>query len=71
MSMHTDREWVELWRRVSPKLEEIRRRELRNFDYEKQLTLIDALLQLVCSMRVPRMTSGLVELQRRLRNAKR
>ncbi len=68
---HTDKEWVEHWRRIGPKLEEIRRRELRNFNYEENLPAIDALLQIGCELRAPRNTSGLVELQRLLARAKR
>jgi hypothetical protein len=64
------KEMVEHWKRIGPKLAEIRRRELREFNYEEQLPLIDALLQMGCDMAVPR-TSGLVELQRRLARLKR
>jgi hypothetical protein len=67
----TDREWVEHWRRIAPKLEAIRRWELRHFNYEEQLPAIDALLQIGCAMAKPRNTSGLVELQRILRKTKR
>jgi hypothetical protein len=65
------KEWVEHWKRIGPKLAEIRRRELRNFNYEEQLPLIDALLQIGCDMAIPRTTSGLVELQCRLAKLKR
>lgn len=60
----TNKEWVEHWRRVGPILEEIRREELRNFNYEEQCPIIDALLQLGLDHAVPRPTSGLVEQQR-------
>jgi len=60
------KEMVEYWKRVGPKFAEIRRRELREFNYEEQLPIIDAMLQIGCDMAVPRKTSGLVELQRRL-----
>jgi hypothetical protein len=36
--------FVAHWRRVGPKLEEIRRRELKNLDHKKQWRIIDALL---------------------------
>jgi hypothetical protein len=62
----TDKAWVEHWRRVGPILEEIRREELRRFNYEEQLPIIDALLQLGLDHAVPRPTSGLVELERLL-----
>lgn len=62
----THKEWVEHWRRLGPILEEIRREELRNFNYEEQLPIIDALLQLGLDHAVPRSTSGLMELERLL-----
>ncbi len=65
------KEFVEHWKRIGPKLAEIRRRELREFNYEQNLPLIDALMQIGCDMAVPRKTSGLVELQRRLGKLKR
>ena len=68
---HSDKEWVEHWRRLGPILEEIRREELRHFNYEEQLPIIDALLQLGVDYAVPRPTSGLVELQRLLAKGRR
>lgn len=65
------KEWVEHWKRVGPELEKVRIRELRNLNYEEQRPLIDALLQLGVDRAVPRNTSGLVELQRRLARLKR
>jgi hypothetical protein len=67
----TNKDWVEHWRRVAPMLDEIRRRELREFDYAKQLPIIDALLQMGVDRRVSRKSSGLVEFQRLLAKAKR
>ena len=67
----TDKDWVEHWRRLGPILEAIRREELRHFNYEEQLPIIDALLQLGCDRAVPRPTSGLVELQRLLAKGRR
>jgi hypothetical protein len=67
----TNKDWVEHWRRVAPKLDEIRRRELREFDYAKQLPIIDALLQMGIDRRFSRNSSGLVEFQRLLAKAKR
>jgi hypothetical protein len=62
----SDKDFVEHWRRLGPLLESIRRAELRRFNYEEQLPLIDALLQLGVDHAVPRPTSGLVELERLL-----
>jgi hypothetical protein len=61
------KQWVETWKRAGPELERIRREELRAFQYEKNMALIDSLLQVGCDHRVPRATSGLVEQQRRFR----
>lgn len=60
-------EMVAHWRRIGPELDRLRRQELRHFNYEEQLPIIDALLQLACERASPRATSGLVELERLLR----
>jgi hypothetical protein len=62
----TDKDWVEHWGRLGPLLEEIRLEELRNFNYQEQLPISDALLQLGLDHAEPRPTSGLVELERLL-----
>lgn len=67
----SDKGFVEHWRRVGPILEEVRRPELRTFNYEEQWPIIDALLQLGLDHAVPRPTSGLVELQRILAKGRR
>jgi hypothetical protein len=67
----TDKDFVELWRRVGPKLDRIRQEELRNFELQKQRPLIDALLEIGVSFAQPRITSGLVELERLLAKTKR
>jgi hypothetical protein len=61
-----NREFIERWRRAGPELERIRKEELRNYDYNKNLAIIDSLLQLGVDHAVPRTTSGLVELQKLL-----
>jgi hypothetical protein len=62
----TNRDWIEHWRRVGPKLEQVRRAELRALDYEAQLPAIEALLEIACKLAQPRTTSGLAELHKRL-----
>ena len=64
------REWVRNWLERAPKLEEIRRRQLRTFDHEKHAQAIDALLQIGCQFARPRSTSGLVEQQRLFKKAR-
>lgn len=62
-----NREFIERWRRAGPALARIRKEELRNFDYKKNLPIIDSLLQLAVDQKLPpRTTSGLVELQKLL-----
>jgi hypothetical protein len=57
---------IDHWRHVGPKLDRIRRKELRDFDQEKQAGVIDALLEIACGRATPRITSGLVKMQRLL-----
>ncbi len=65
-----DKGFVEHWARVGPLLEQIRRQELRQYNYEENRHLIDALLQIAYERRDPQPTSGLVELQRILSRAR-
>lgn len=58
------------WKRVGPILAQIRRDELRRFDWDKNWALVDSLLDLTVDRpSEPRTTSGLVELQRFMRRA--
>jgi len=66
-----NKEWVDHWKRVGPELDKVRIRELRSFNHEERWPMIDALLQMGIDRAVPRITSGLVELQRRLARFKR
>lgn len=71
INSRSDKEWIAHWRQLGPTLEKIRRDELRHFNYEEQLPIIDALLQLGVDYAVPRPHSGLVELQRLLAKGRR
>jgi len=62
--------FVEYWKNVGPKLEAIRREELRNFKHEDHIEEIDALLEIGSQFGTPRMTSGLVEQQRLFQQAR-
>ena len=64
------RAWVENWGKVGPKLEEIRRRELRAFRHEDHVEIIDALLDMGVRFGTARTTSGLVQQQRLFRKAR-
>jgi hypothetical protein len=59
---------VEHWLRVGPILDELRRQELRDFRHEENAAAIDALLDLGARCGPPRTTSGLIEMQRLLRD---
>jgi hypothetical protein len=58
------RRWLQVRERAAIALEEIRRNELRNYDYQKNLPILDGMLQWACDHSEPRLTSGLVEQQR-------
>ncbi|MEX1098519.1 MAG: hypothetical protein WED34_20910 [Planctomycetales bacterium] len=61
------KEWLARWRRVGPILERIEREELRNYDFAANRDEIESLLEIGVQHAQPRDGSGLVELQRRLR----
>ncbi len=58
------REWVETWAKAGPRLEALKRAELRNFNHADHAAEIDALLEIACQHISPQPTSGLVEQQR-------
>lgn len=57
------RRWVQTWQQAGEALQEVKRQELRNFDYAKHRALIDEMLQWAYEHRTTRLTSGLVEQQ--------
>ena len=65
-----NREWVENWAKAGPKLEAIRRRELRAMTCEERIRAIDTLLQIGCRFAKPRTSSRLVEQQRLFQKAR-
>lgn len=56
--------WIRTWRRAAPKLEAIRRDEVRRTDHVHDLPLFDGVFEYVLRQVPPRMRSGLVEQQR-------
>ncbi|MFP4422325.1 MAG: hypothetical protein ACLFRG_17430 [Desulfococcaceae bacterium] len=57
--------WVDIWKKASVSLKEIKRQELQEPDYfEKNFHVLDEMLQYACENATPRKTSGLVEMQR-------
>jgi len=65
------KQYVEQWDRTGRALEEIKREELAHYDYEKNRPAVDALMDLGVRFAQPRTTSGLVEFQRILMEARR
>ncbi|MBI5416202.1 MAG: hypothetical protein HZA29_05245, partial [Candidatus Omnitrophica bacterium] len=58
------KKWLEGWRNAAEALKEIKRRELRAYDYPGNKAVIDGMLQWACDHRQTRLGSGLVEQQR-------
>ncbi|MDP2647450.1 MAG: hypothetical protein Q8P24_21175 [Desulfobacterales bacterium] len=58
------RQYVERWKQAGPRLAEIKRQELRAFDYTANQDLIDGMLCWACEHGRPRLATGLVEQQR-------
>ena len=56
--------WVETWQRAGSALEEVRRKELRKYDYTGNQAVVDEMLQWAVEHGRVRLTSGLVEQQR-------
>ena len=56
--------WVDTWKRAGPALQQVKRQELREYDYAKDRDLIDGMLQWACAHGDARPSSGLVEQQR-------
>jgi len=56
--------WVKTWKRAGLALDEIKCRELRAYDYDKNRKIVDEMLQWAHDHRKIRLTSGLVEQQR-------
>jgi hypothetical protein len=62
----TNRDWIAHWRRVGPKLEQLRRAELRAYDYQAHLPALDALLEIACKLAPSQSSSGLGVLHKRI-----
>ncbi len=56
--------WIAGWARAAKALKEIKRRELRAYDYPENKAVIDGMLQLACDHSKERLGSGLVDQQR-------
>ena len=56
--------WIESWKRAAVALKAVKRHELRTYDHEKNLAIVDGMLQWAFEHRELRLNSGLVEQQR-------
>ncbi len=56
--------WINAWKQAGPALKEIKRQDLRHYEYAQHLPVIDTMLQWAYEHRTTRLTSGLVEQQR-------
>ena len=58
------RRWVKVWQQAGPRLERVRREELRRLDPQRAIALLCGEADYTVPPRAPRPTSGLVEQQR-------
>jgi hypothetical protein len=58
------RRWVETWKQAAPRLERLRRQELRNLDGRRALAILCGPADYTVPPREARKTSGLVDQQR-------
>ena len=65
------RRWVRTWKEAGPRLEQVRREELRRLDPQRAIALLCGEADYTVPPRAPRPTSGLVEQQRWFRLATR
>lgn len=56
--------WVQVWREAGPRLERVRREELRRLDPQRAIALLCGEADYTRPPRAPRPTSGLIEQQR-------
>ncbi|MBU4184632.1 MAG: hypothetical protein KKC23_00210 [Proteobacteria bacterium] len=58
------KKWVETWKRAGSALDEVKRRELRAYNYFENQALVDEMLQWAVDHQKIRLTTGMVEQQR-------
>ena len=63
--------WVETWKLAGPKLERIRRKEIRELDTQRTIALLCGTADYTHPPRAPKPFSGLVEQQRLFMKAAR
>lgn len=58
------KKWIDAWEKAGASLQEIKRNELQSDDYyQKNLPLLNQMLQYAFDHRTVRLSSGLIELQ--------
>jgi hypothetical protein len=57
-------QWVKTWKRAGHALKEIKKQELRSYDYKQHQPMVDEMLRWACDHQKERITSGLVDQQR-------
>jgi hypothetical protein len=57
------RRWVQAWEKAGPELDALRRREIRDADNLKVLTLLETAFNHALHTMPPRPSSGLIEMQ--------
>ena len=60
------RHWVQTWKQAAPELEAIRRREIAESDNLHVLALLEDAFNQALETTAPRLSSGLVDMQRLL-----
>jgi hypothetical protein len=58
------KKWVDAWKRAGKALKDIKRQELRSYNYQENKAVIDGMLQWACDHPKVRLGSGLVEQQK-------
>ena len=58
------RQWVQVWKEAGPRLERVRREELRRLDSQRAIALLCGEADYTNPPHAPRPTSGLIEQQR-------
>ena len=66
-----DKAFVEKWQQAGPELQRVRDEELRAYDHQEKMWIVDSMLRIACARAVPRTTSGLVEMQRLFAKARK
>lgn len=56
--------WLKQWKQTDKALQIVKAKELKEYDYQKNLPIINGMLQWACDHARPCLTSGLIEQQK-------